>query len=367
MIFWVQRPSEHTTIYLRIRFLIKACFDFHHMVNWNCYQITVSSTDWVVSTINKLWKVGLNLWYGVFCPNHLCFWLKIKFDLTTIWSSQSDSRKNQPGIFQLNTRNEHFHPVKHLFHRYLVLSFCECTRSTNKANNRNSPGIYSEYGVLGWEHLCTAVCRPTSVVLWVWYQQQNCCTEETGLLVAFCWRFFWCCCAAIMRKAWFRLFSPSLDFGLLRLAFSTVPALPIASYTLALRPNPRGFDGSTFSLRLTPMYYHGIGNVWQPVDRPIPVREYKKRAREKNAPDECLRTETEKWGWQLNINTYVRLCLFRAALGIDLIVYQIDIETWWASTAYLIGYYTVTLEDIFLSEVWVPANWHPCGALVCYY
>ena len=56
-----------------------------------------------------------------------------------------------------------------------------------------------------------------------------------------------------------------------------------------------------------------------------PVKEYiRNKPERKNAADERLRTG-EKWGWELNVNTY---CLFPAVLGIDLILSVSDIETW---------------------------------------
>ena len=88
-----------------------------------------------------------------------------------------------------------------------------------------------------------------------------------------------------------------LGFRVAPPCFSTVPAFPIVSYTPELLPDPRGFDGSTFSVRIIsilsilPWYRRCVTTA----DRPILVREqYQKRAREKNATDECLRDEIEK-------------------------------------------------------------------------
>ena len=57
-----------------------------------------------------------------------------------------------------------------------------------------------------------------------------------------------------LTKSLISVFLAERRFRLLRLAFSTVPALSIASYTPALRPNLHGFDGSTFSVCLIYQY-----------------------------------------------------------------------------------------------------------------
>ena len=116
----------------------------------------------------------------------------------------------------------------------------------------------------GREHPCTAVCRPASVVLWVRYQQQNCSTEETGLLAACCWRILVLLLRGDLAKSLISAFLAELRFRAPPPCFfygSRAPDSERHACAPAEASWPWWFD--VFCASHKYIQNHGIGDVWQ--------------------------------------------------------------------------------------------------------